>query len=179
MAVYIKNKLLLLLLILPYTGYSQYYEYLNSVNINNCEKKIGFNIEQALVVNDNLHIVMSFFNHEKDSITLIKPDTSMVECGVLGIYLYYDYSKAPIRYDWNTMASQLACITINLCNEIFYLPPYDKVFHKIIIPITHERKISKIKLFIDYDYNIVSTIKLHNVVQQVLLSNIADITYSP
>ena len=176
---YTKSKLLsLLLLIIPYIGYSQCYEYFNNADVNNYEKKVTFNIEQAFATNDSLHITMSFCNNEKDSITLIKPDTSMIESSVLGVYFYYENSKTPIRYYWNTMISQLAHLTVSSHNELFYLAPNDKVFSEIIIPIIHEKNISKITLFIDYDYIIISTMKLHNVIQQVLLSNIADVTRS-
>ena len=179
---YIKHKLLIslcMLFMLPNLANSQEYEYVSNYNTNcKCNSKnIDFKIKDLLYKNGNLQISMSFHNLEKIDISLIKPDTSMIECSILYIYVYDDKNQKHAYSGNYQTISQLACLNVNSEEEILNIAPNETVLFTMTIPIDLENYNNpKIEMFLDYDYSIISKIELRNPIQQELRSNVLSIT---
>lgn len=180
---YIKYKIIIfihILFILPNTANSQQFEYSNYNTIdNNCNhRNIDFKIENLLYKNGKLQISMSFHNLEEFSLSLIKPDTSMIECSVLYILAYDNNEKHPSQLgleNYNSI-SQLACLDVKSANEVIVIKPYETVLFTMTIPLNLDGYDNpKIGLLLDYNYCIISRIELNNPIQQELKSNILPI----
>lgn len=183
------NKYILILLFVIFgitNGLSQRYPYqylYDWTNRGASNNNLSIELLSA-VISDGIFILeMQFINKINNEILLIKPDTSMLETANVIIQIFTEKnSNRNFRIHLNGNTSQLAYFTIDNKEEMLELLPGIPLKYTLCIPIERYSKIPdrkwkdyRVKMILDYEETVISSLELINLFLGVIESNIINI----